>query len=223
MIKLIVRPSVVLTAALLITLLSACGQTDPASVIVQDARIWTGNPDQPWAEALAVRGDTIIAVGGIDDVKQYADDSTDVIEGNGGMLVPGFIDTHVHFVTGGSGLASVQLRDAATPDEFRRRIAEFAAELEPGEWILNGTWDHENWGGELPHRDWIDALTPDHPVWVFRLDGHMALANSRALELAGVDADTPDIAGGEIVRDEDGRPTGILKDNAMALVEDVVP
>ncbi|MEX0706387.1 MAG: amidohydrolase [Woeseia sp.] len=223
MIKLIVRPSVVLTAALLITLLSACGQTDPASVIVQDARIWTGNPDQPWAEALAVRGDTIIAVGGIDDVKQYADDSTDVIEGNGGMLVPGFIDTHVHFVTGGSGLASVQLRDAATPDEFGRRIAEFAAGLDPGEWILNGTWDHENWGGELPHRDWIDALTPDHPVWVFRLDGHMALANARALALAGVDADTPDIAGGEIVRDEDGRPTGILKDNAMALVEDVVP
>ncbi|MEX1265867.1 MAG: amidohydrolase family protein, partial [Woeseia sp.] len=206
MIKLIVRPSVVLTAALLITLLSACGQPDPASVIVQDARIWTGNPDQPWAEALAVRGDTIIAVGGIDDVKQYADDSTDVIEGNGGMLVPGFIDTHVHFVTGGSGLASVQLRDAATPDEFGRRIAEFAAGLDPGEWILNGTWDHENWGGELPHRDWIDALTPDHPVWVFRLDGHMALANARALELAGVDADTPDIAGGEIVRDEDGRP-----------------
>ncbi|MDZ7768100.1 MAG: amidohydrolase family protein [Woeseiaceae bacterium] len=223
MTTLIVRPSVVLTAALLITLLSACGQTDPASLIVQDARIWTGNPDQPWAEALAVRGDTIIAVGGIDDVTQYADNSTDVIEGNGGMLVPGFIDTHVHFVTGGSGLASVQLRDAATPDEFGRRIAEFAAGLEPGEWILNGTWDHENWGGELPHRDWIDALTPDHPVWVFRLDGHMALANSRALELAGVDADTPDIAGGEIVRDEAGRPTGILKDNAMALVEDVVP
>lgn len=221
--KLIVRPSVALTAALLLTLLSACGQNEPASLIVQDAKIWTGNSDQPWAEALAVRGDTIIAVGSIDDVTQYADDSTEIMEGNGGMLVPGFIDTHVHFVTGGSGLASVQLRDAATPDEFSRRIAEFAANLEPGEWILNGTWDHENWGGELPHREWIDALTPDHPVWIVRLDGHMALANSNALELAGVDADTPDIAGGEIVRDEDGRPTGILKDNAMALVEDVVP
>jgi len=221
--KLIVRPSVVLAAVLLITLLSACGQPEPASLIVEDARIWTGNPDQPWAEALAVRGDTIIAVGSNDDVAQYANDTTDIIGAGGGMLVPGFIDAHVHFVSGGSGLASVQLRDAATPDEFSRRIADFAAHLEPGEWILNGTWDHENWGGELPHRDWIDELTPDHPVWVFRLDGHMALANSRALELAGVDADTPDIAGGEIVRDEDGRPTGILKDNAMGLVEDVVP
>src|SRR5690606_27516573 len=109
----------------------------------------------------------------------------------------------------------VQLRDAATPEDFVKRIGEFAAQLEPGEWIMNGNWDHENWGGELPRRDWIDAVTPDNPVWINRLDGHMALANSRALELAGVDADSPDVAGGEIVRDESGAPTGVLKDNAM--------
>jgi predicted amidohydrolase YtcJ len=139
------------------------------------------------------------------------------------MLVPGFIDTHVHFLDGGTGLASVQLRDAATPEEFTQRIGAFASTLKPGEWILIGTWDHENWGGELPRRDWIDPVTPQNPVWINRLDGHMALANSLALELAGVDADAPDVAGGEIVRGPDGRPTGILKDNAMELMGDAVP
>ncbi len=116
------------------------------------------------------------------------------------------------------------MRDAATPEEFTKRIAAYAATLEPGEWILNGTWDHELWGGELPRRDWIDAVTPDNPVWVNRLDGHMALGNSLALELAGIDADTPDVEGGEIVRDSSsGRPTGILKDNAMSLVDRAIP
>ena len=83
--------------------------------------------------------------------------------------------------------------------EFAGRIGAFAETVEPGEWIMHGTWDHEMWGGELPRRDWIDEVTPDHPVWVSRLDGHMALANSLALKLAGVDADTPDVDGGEIV------------------------
>jgi len=88
---------------------------------------------------------------------------------------------------------------------------------------LGGTWDHENWGGELPRRDWIDAVTPDNPVWVYRLDGHMAVANSRAMALAGVDADTGDVEGGEIERYEDGRPAGVFKDNAMMLFADAVP
>jgi predicted amidohydrolase YtcJ len=138
-------------------------------------------------------------------------------------VAPGFIDTHVHFLTGGFALSSVQLRDARTPEEFSRRIADYAATLAPGEWVLNGDWDHEHWGGALPTRDWIDAWTPDNPVMINRLDGHMVLANSRALALAGVTADTPDVAGGEIVRDDAGNPTGVLKDNAMSLVERVVP
>ncbi|HUD97564.1 MAG TPA: amidohydrolase, partial [Woeseiaceae bacterium] len=194
-----------------------------ATLVVTDARIWTGDRDRPWAAALAVSGDTITAVGGRTDIEPWIGPETEVIAVPDSMLVPGMIDTHVHFITGGSGLASVQLRDAAAPEEFTQRIADFAAGIEPGEWILYGTWDHENWGGELPTRDWIDEVTPENPVWINRLDGHMALANSRALKLAGVDADTPDVAGGEIVRDETGRPTGILKDNAMSLVESAVP
>jgi len=177
----------------------------------------------PWAEAVAVSGDEVMRVGSVDAVAPLIGDKTEVIAADGGMLVPGFIDTHVHFLSGGSSLASVQLRDAPTPEEFVRRIEAFAENAEPGEWITGGAWDHTNWGGELPRRDWIDEVTPDNPVWVSRLDGHMALANSLALQQAGVDADTPDIAGGEIIRDDDGRPTGILKDNAMLLVQEAIP
>ncbi len=214
---------VVLLSALLFVTGCAGGNNEYATLVVTDARIWTGDKARPWAAALAVSGETIVAVGGRTEIEPWIGPQTEVIAVPDSMLVPGMIDTHVHFITGGSGLASVQLRDAAAPEEFTQRIADFAAGLEPGEWILYGTWDHENWGGELPTRDWIDEVTPENPVWINRLDGHMALANSRALELAGVDADTPDMAGGEIVRDETGRPTGILKDNAMSLVEMAVP
>jgi predicted amidohydrolase YtcJ len=206
--------------------LPACKGQPPepaASLVVTDARVWTGDPGNPWAEAVASDGERLVAVGSNEEIRRLAGDVTEVISVAGSMLVPGFIDTHVHFVDGGAGLASVQLRDAATPEEFTRRIGAFAAGQQPGEWMLIGTWDHENWGGELPRRDWIDAVTPDNPVWINRLDGHMALANSLALKLAGVDADTPDVAGGEIVRDPDGRPTGILKDNAMSLMSEAVP
>ena len=214
---------------LLLSVLSLCVACDRqatapmATLAVTGARVWTGDPELPWAEAVASRGDRILAVGSDAEVSKLIDENTRVIAAAGGMLVPGFIDTHVHFVDGGAGLASVQLRDARSPEEFTQRIADYAASLDSGEWIRYGTWDHENWGGDLPRRDWIDAVTPENPVWVHRLDGHMALANSVALDLAGVDADTGDIAGGEVVRTDDGRPTGILKDNAMRLVEQAVP
>jgi predicted amidohydrolase YtcJ len=117
----------------------------------------------------------------------------------------------------------VQLRDAKTPDEFQARIRDFAATVAPGTWITGGDWDHELWGGELPRREWVDRATPNHPVWVNRLDGHMALANSAALRAAGVTRQTKDVAGGEIVRDRRGEPTGVLKDNAMSFVDKVVP
>jgi len=221
------RGVLVLTVTLAAATLAACGSEEsgprPATLVVTEARIWTGNPHEPWADALASRGERIVAVGTRQEVQPFIGPDTEVVVADGRMVVPGFIDSHVHFATGGDALASVKLRDAPTPEAFAQRIGDFARTLEPGDWVLNGTWDHENWGGELPTRGWIDAVTPDNPVWVFRLDGHMALANSVALELAGVDADTPDVEGGEIVRDAEGRPTGILKDNAMSLVETAVP
>ncbi len=216
-----------LAAALLVV--GGCGEADApvpaaaADLVITSARIWTGEPEMPWAEALAVRGERIAAVGSDADVAPLIGPDTERIDAPPGIVVPGFIDTHVHFLTGGFALSSVQLRDARTPDEFTRRIADYTATLAPGEWVLNGDWDHEHWGGELPTRDWIDGWTADNPVMINRLDGHMVLANSKALDLAGVTADTPDVPGGEIVRDADGNPTGVLKDNAMSLVERVVP
>jgi predicted amidohydrolase YtcJ len=203
--------------------LCACAPEQPvATLAVTDARIWTGDSGQSWAEAMAVNGERILAVGNNGDIAPLIGESTIVIDG-GALIVPGFIDTHVHFLDGGEALESVQLRDVTSRQLFRRRFADYVETIEPGEWILGGTWDHEAWGGELPTREWIDDLTSENPVWVQRLDGHMALANSLALSLAGVDADSPDVPGGEIVRDEDGRLTGVLKDNAMTPVYSAVP
>ncbi|MDH5344921.1 MAG: amidohydrolase family protein, partial [Gammaproteobacteria bacterium] len=219
-------PNRKIIALAMAAMLAACGARetpDRADLVVRDVRAWTGDAERPWVEAIASRGDRILAVGSNEEIDALTGPDTEVISAPGAMLVPGFIDAHVHFISGGAGLASVQLRDAATPEEFAARIGAFATTVPAGEWIMYGDWDHEMWGGELPRRDWIDAVTPDNPVWVARLDGHMALANSVALGLAGVDADTPDVAGGEIVRYGDGRPTGILKDNAMALVDTAVP
>jgi len=194
-----------------------------ADLVIRNARIWTGVPDAPWASALAISGDRIVAVGADPEINALVGPVTEVIDSPVGLVLPGFIDSHVHLLSSGFELSSVQLRDAQTPDDFTRRIGEFAATLAPGEWIQGGSWDHQNWGGELPRRSWIDAVTVNHPVFISRLDGHMALANSKALQLAGIDRDTPDVEGGEIVRDADGEPTGILKDNAMERVLRALP
>jgi predicted amidohydrolase YtcJ len=211
-------------------ILAACGgaPTPPApggpvvTLALVNGRVWTGSSAQPAAEAVAIAGDRIVAVGTNDDVRARAG-SAETIDVGGSFVVPGFIDSHVHFLDGGYRLASVQLRDARTRDEFVNRIKAFAATVPNGTWITGGDWDHTLWGGELPARDWIDAVTPNHPVWVNRLDGHMALANSAALRAAGVADSVPDVSGGEIVRDTRGRPTGVLKDNAMDLVGAKVP
>src|SRR5581483_171142 len=168
------------------------------TLAVVNARAWTGDPRRPWADAVAAAGDRIVAVGSSAEVRKVAREAH-VVDAKGMMLVPGFIDAHIHFLEGGVGLSSVQLRDARTPAEFVRRIGEFANTVPPGTWITNGDWDHEWWGGELPSREWIDQVTPDHPVWVSRLDHHMSLANSVALRLAGVTRDTTDVNGGTIV------------------------
>jgi len=203
--------------------LAGCDMTpsSSASLAIVNAKVWTGDSTRPWADAIAISGDTILAVGSSAEVRKIG--AARVVDAKGGLVTPGFIDAHVHFVTGGFRLSSVQLRDARTPDEFVKRIRDFAATVPAGTWITGGDWDHELWGGTLPERSWIDSVTPDHPVWVNRLDGHMALGNGAALRAAEVSASTRDVEGGAIVRGAGREPTGILKDNAQALVDRVVP
>lgn len=208
---------------LLVFTLDGRGQAT-ADLVLLNGKIWTVNEQQPEVEAIAIAGGRIVAIGASAEVRRWTGSQTKVIDLQGRRVVPGFNDAHVHFLDGGRGLASVQLREARTPTEFRDRLRDFAAKLPKGRWILNGNWDHENWQpANLPTRQLIDEVTGDHPVFINRLDGHMALANSLALKLAGVTRATADPPGGTIVRDAQGEPTGVLKDAAMSYVYKVIP
>lgn len=194
------------------------------TLLITNASVRTLDPTQPVAEAVAVAGHRIAAVGTARELRQLVSRRTEVVDARGRLVLPGFNDAHVHFMLGGFSLTEVDLRDAAAPEEFTRRIAAQARKLKAGAWILGGSWDHENWpGATLPTRLWLDAATPQHPVFVRRLDAHMAVANSLALKQAGITRRTKAPPGGEILRDAKGEPTGVLKDAAMRLVEHVIP
>jgi predicted amidohydrolase YtcJ len=200
-------------------------QTKPAAdLIIHNAHIWTVDPSLPEAEAVAILGDRIVAVGSNQQVDAWRGPQTRVVDAGGKRLLPGFNDAHVHFTDGGAQLDSVELNDATSPQEFARRIGERAAKTAKGEWVLGGDWDETKWNpAELPTEELIDAATAETPVAVSRYDGHMVLANSLALKLAGITAQTPDPAGGVIVRDKQGNPTGALKDAAEDLLFKAVP
>ncbi len=219
------RTSLLSTVVLLVC--TSCARKEmgiPATLILHNAKIWTGDVRQPAAQAVAVIGDEVVSVGTDREINALRGSGTVVRNLGGKLMLPGFNDSHVHFVDAGRNLLSVKLRDAASPEEFARRIGEFARNLPKGEWILGGDWDHERWqGAPLPTRQLIDPLTPDNPVFVNRLDGHMSLANSLALKLAGVSRNTRDPEGGAVVRDASGEPTGVLKDAAAGLVDRIIP
>jgi predicted amidohydrolase YtcJ len=200
-------------------------QSRPAAdLIITNAKVWTVDKSLPMAQAVAVLGDRFVAVGSRAEVDPWRGPRTQVIDARGKLLLPGFNDAHVHFVSGGMQLDNVQLKDASSPEEFARLIGERAKATPKGEWILGGNWDETKWNPpDIPTRELIDAITPETPVFVSRYDGHMALANSVALRLAGITAKTPDPPGGTIVRDAQGNPTGALKDAAMDYVDKVVP
>ena len=199
-------------------------QTITADLVVWNANIHTMNAAQKQATSIAVLGDKIIAVGSDADTKPLIGPKTRVIDAKGKLIIPGFNDAHVHFLEGGFQLSSVDLRSAKTPQEFVERIRAFASKLPKGRWILGGKWDHENWTpNNLPTAAMIDEATPDNPVFIDRLDGHMALANSLAMKQANLDKNVKDVEGGEIVRDAAGNPTGIFKDAAMVYVARAIP
>jgi len=209
---------------LLCLTLAACGQK--ADIIITGGMVWTGlSTGAPQRGSIAIADGKILAIGDDSGVARYAGPKTQRIQADGGLVLPGFTDGHTHFIDGGFQLASVNLRDAATPKEFIRRIKQYAQTLRPGDWITGGDWDHTLWAGQpLPQHQWIDSVTPDNPVLLDRVDGHESLANALALRAAGVSRDTPTPAGGEIVKDpRSGEPTGIVKDQAQNLVQRVIP
>jgi predicted amidohydrolase YtcJ len=200
------------------------GVESNADLILIRGKIWTENPAQPEAEAVAIAANRIMAVGASQGILKLAGSKTKIIDLRGRRVVPGFNDAHLHFYMGGASLSSVQLRNLGSPSAFRDEIGKFARTRPRGEWIVGGNWDHENWAPPvLPTRELIDDVTPDNPVFVNRSEGHMILANSLAMKLAGIDRATGDVPGGIIVRGSNGNPTGIFKDAAKSLIERVMP
>ena len=199
-------------------------------LILLHGKVWTGESAPGSSatrivEAVAIANGRILAVGSDEEIRAYASPNTTVIDLKGRLAVPGLSDSHAHFIQGGFQLLSVDLKDASSEEEFVRRVAAKARTLPPGRWMRGGDWDEESWPSEkLPTRWLIDAVTPRTPVFISRYDGHAALANSLALELAGISKDTPVPSGGVIVRDpKSGEPTGVLKDAAQDLVAKVIP
>ena len=200
------------------------GQGMQAEVVYRGGRIWTGEAAMPEASALAVWGGRIVAIGSEAEVKPWIGPATEVVELEGRRVVPGFIDAHVHLLGGGLQLARVDLRDARDEAEFGRRLQEFDRKTPRDRWLLGGNWDQERTlGGRLPTAALLDKYVKDRPVFLRRYDGHMGVANRAALRAAGISRATAEVEGGVIDRDEQGEPTGILRDNAMALVERVIP
>jgi predicted amidohydrolase YtcJ len=228
--KFLLPPLLVVGAALLLP--SAPAEETPpkagplaADLVLRNGKIWTVNKKQPRAEALAVWRDRILAVGSDAQVRPLIGPQTRVIDLKQRRVVPGFHDSHVHLLSGGRRLSQVQLKDAKDEAEFGRRLRDFDRKLAPGRWMLGGDWDHDRtFAGKLPTAELVDKYVRDRPVFMRRYDGHMALVNTRALELAGITADRPDPPGGIIVRKPGGKqPSGILRDTAMSLVARHVP
>ena len=216
---------VVVCLGLLLSTITACAQSKPAAdLIITNAQIWTVDSKLPRAQAVAILGDRIVSVGSEAEIQSWRGAATQVIDAEGKLVLPGFNDAHVHFVSGGQQLDAVDLNDATSSEDFVKRIQQQAAKTPKNQWITGGDWDETKWTpAQLPTKEMIDSVTPDNPVFVNRYDGHMSLANSIALQLAGVTASTSDPPGGTIVRDAQGNPTGALKDAAMDYVFKVIP
>jgi predicted amidohydrolase YtcJ len=202
---------------------SAAGAAEKADRVFINGNVWTGEPKQPRAQALAVRGPAILAVGTNDQVRKHTERLTQVIDLKGRLVVPGFNDAHLHFLSGSLSLSVVSLEGAATLQEVQRRIGAFAKANREASWVVGRGWAYGAFPGGLPDRRDLDAVVSDRPALMTAYDGHTAWCNSAALHAAGVTRATPDPEGGVIARDADGEPTGVLKEAAQRLVRDKVP
>jgi len=210
--------------ALLFVLVFACTvqAQGPADLVIRNAKIVTINAEQPRAQAVAIAGETILCVGTNEDVQPYIDAArTQVIDARSRLVTPGFNDAHIHFIQGGRAMLEVDLTHADTRAAVQQKVRERGAELPPGTLVRGRGWDHERFPDRTwPTKETLDAVAPDHPVVLWRVDGHSVWVNSFLLQQAGITHDTPDPAGGTIVRDpQTGEPTGILKEAAKGLLK----
>ncbi|VFQ61397.1 unnamed protein product [Cuscuta campestris] len=194
-----------------------------ADLVVRNATIYTADESLPFADSMAIRGGRILRVGTYSSIQDLAGFATKELNADGKVVVPGFIDSHVHFIFGGLQMARVELRGVNRRELFVSKVKDALTSIKSGSWVLGGGWNNDLWGGDLPMASWIDDITPQNPVWLSRMDGHMGLANSLALKLAGISRDTQDIDGGAIMKNSDGEPTGLLIDSAMKLVFSCIP
>lgn len=224
-------PTLHLACNLLLTLLlslpaAATGETPvpPADVIITNARIYTINPESKWAEAVAIRGEKIVAVGDRKRIDAYRGPSTKVIDAEQRLVLPGFTDCHIHFMDGSLGLTRVDLNGASTVEEIQKRVKAYA-DAHPNEpWIQGMGWVYPTFGPTaLPNKKILDDVVPDRPVYLVAYDGHSSWANSKALAMAGIDRNTADPPNGKIVRDEKGEATGALKEAAGDLIAAKIP
>ena len=197
---------------------------ETADTIITNARVYTVNPQQKWAEAIAVRADKIIFVGDAKSAESYKGPSTKVIDAKGKLVLPGFTDCHVHFMSGSLGLTQVDLTGANTIEEIQKRVKDYAAAHPTLPWVTGMGWQYPTFGATaLPNKKILDDVMVDRPVYLVAYDGHSSWANSKALAMAGIDRNTPDPPNGKIVRDANGEATGALKEAAGDLVERLMP
>jgi len=209
---------------LFLLLSSGLLMADSYEKLFVNGKIYTVAQDGAWVEAVIVRGDRVWKTGTAAELRRLSAPDAEVIDLGGRFMMPGFVDAHVHFFEGGRNSLQIPLKDCVDSADFEKRVAEYARQFAPGEWIDGGGWDHEAWPDKkLPTKELLDRAAPHNPVWLSRHDGHMGVASSMALKLAGITRDTKAPEGGEIGHDESGEPNGILRDNAEELIGAVIP
>jgi predicted amidohydrolase YtcJ len=217
--------SLILLLCVVAISLAQARSIEPADTIVVHGRVYTENPQQPWAQAVAIYRGKIVAVGDDSAIERMRGMGTKVINAGGKLVLPGFVDCHIHFMDGSFSLGRVNLEGAKDPADIQKRLREYAAEHPGDEWILGRGWNYAMFGADaLPHKKYLDELFPNRPVFLEGYDGHTYWANSKALAMAGINRKTPDPPNGAIVRDPTtGEATGALKESAQDLVAKIIP
>jgi predicted amidohydrolase YtcJ len=195
-----------------------------ADMVIMEARIATVDDDFSFAEAVAVTGDIITFVGSNSEVEKFIGSETEVLKLNGKLVLPGLIDAHGHLHSLGEQLANLDINGTKSYAEIIGLVAERVKTLQPGEWIIGGRWNQNEWPvREFPHHEELSRVSPDNPVYLTRVDGNSAFANKKAMELAGITRETPDPDGGKFIKGADGEPTGVLINQAMGYIKRILP